>query len=67
MLIDNRTVDLNNCDGRKDISIVLANVDIVAENALGGIIADISGKPEDVNEALDYISSNGVRVEVIGR
>lgn len=91
-LIENRTVDLNNSDGRKlikltftkdsvgealiskvsrdynvDISIVLANVDIVAENALGGIIADISGKPEDVTEALDYISSNGVRVEVIGR
>ena len=91
-LIENRTVDSTNSDGKKlikltftkdsvgealiskvsrdynvDISIVLANVDIVAENALGGIIADISGAPDDVNAALEYISSNGVKVEVIGR
>ncbi|MBR6136161.1 MAG: ATP-binding cassette domain-containing protein [Clostridia bacterium] len=52
-------------DYNVDISIVLANVDIVAENALGGIIADISGDPDKVREALEYIASNGVRVEAI--
>lgn len=52
-------------DYNVDISIVLANVDIVAENALGGIIADISGTPDNVRDALSFISGNGVRVEVI--
>ena len=53
-------------DFNVDISITLANVDIIGEDPLGGIIAEISGEPDKVTVALDFIESNGVKVEVIG-
>ncbi|MBQ4506617.1 MAG: ATP-binding cassette domain-containing protein [Firmicutes bacterium] len=48
-----------------DVNLVLANVDVVGENALGGIIAKISGSAENVKGALEYMSSCGVNTEVI--
>ena len=48
-----------------DVNLVLANVDVVAGAALGGIVARISGNSEDVKAALEYIESRGVRTEVI--
>ena len=48
-----------------DISIVLANVDVVGDAALGGIVADISGTAEDVNNTLAFFKASGVKTEVI--
>jgi D-methionine transport system ATP-binding protein len=48
-----------------DVNIILANVDVVAEDALGGIIADISGTKENVSAAVDYLHSCGVKTEVV--
>lgn len=48
-----------------DLSIVLANVNLIGSDALGGIIATLEGDPDHVSQALDYIQKSGVRVEVI--
>ena len=48
-----------------DISIVLANVDVVGDAALGGIVADISGTAENVKDALAFFAASGVKTEVI--
>ena len=48
-----------------DVNLVLANVDVVAGAALGGIVAKISGEKDAVSAALAYIESCGVRTEVI--
>ena len=48
-----------------DISIVLANVDVVGDAALGGIVADISGTAEDVKNTLAFFEASGVKTEVI--
>jgi D-methionine transport system ATP-binding protein len=48
-----------------DVNLLLANVDVVADRALGGIVAEISGSGADVAAALEYIGSCGVRAEVI--
>ncbi len=48
-----------------DVNLLLANVDVVADRALGGIVAEISGERKNVAEALEYIHSCGVRAEVI--
>ena len=48
-----------------DVNLLLANVDVVADRALGGIAAEISGEKEAVAAALEYIKNCGVRVEVI--
>ena len=48
-----------------DLSIVLANVNLIGTDALGGIIATLEGDPDHVSQALDYIQKSGVRVEVI--
>ena len=48
-----------------DISIVLANVDVVGDAALGGIVADISGTAESINSTLAFFEASGVKTEVI--
>ncbi|MEE8809796.1 methionine ABC transporter ATP-binding protein [Lactimicrobium sp.] len=50
-------------DYNVDVSIVLANVDLVEESALGAIIANIKGTKENVENALAYLESRSVRVE----
>lgn len=48
-----------------DVNIMLANVDVVNTDALGGIIASIEGKPDDVEKAIRYLNECSVKVEVI--
>lgn len=50
-------------DCNVDVSIVLANVDLVEESALGAIIANIKGTEKNVEDAIAYLQSKGVRVE----
>lgn len=46
-----------------DLSIVLANVDLVEDTPLGSIIVELSGEASHVKAALEYIHESGVRVE----
>lgn len=48
-----------------DINIILGNVDIISSNALGGIIAEISGDAEKIDKAIAYLQSCDVKTEVI--
>lgn len=48
-----------------DVNIMLANVDVVNADALGGIIASIEGTRENVQSAIDFLHESNVRVEVI--
>ncbi len=46
-----------------NVSIVLANVDLVEDSALGAIIASVRGTKENIGKALAYLENRGVRVE----
>ncbi len=48
-----------------DVNIVLANVEMLQDIPLGGIIALCKGDPAKVIEALNYLESCNVKVEVI--
>lgn len=48
-----------------DVNIMLANVDVVNADALGGIIASIEGAKENVQRAIDFLHESNVKVEVI--
>ncbi len=49
-----------------DVNIMLANVDVVNADALGGIIASIEGNKEDIQDAIIiYLHASNVKVEVI--
>ena len=48
-----------------DVNIMLANVDVVNADALGGIIASVEGKKEDIQDAINYLQASNVKVEVI--
>ena len=48
-----------------DVNIMLANVDVVNADALGGIIASIEGNKEDIQDAINYLHASNVKVEVI--
>ena len=48
-----------------DLNIVLANVEILQDSTLGGLVAILSGKEEDVAAALAYLNENHVGTEVL--
>lgn len=48
-----------------DVNIMLANVDVVNADALGGIIASIEGNKEDIQDVINYLHASNVKVEVI--
>ena len=48
-----------------DVNIMLANVDVVNADALGGIIASIEGTKKNVQRAIDFLHESNVKVEVI--
>ena len=48
-----------------DVNIMLANVDVINADALGGIIASIEGAKENVQRAIDFLHESNVKVEVI--
>ena len=48
-----------------DINIVLANVEVIEDNPLGGMIALLGGEKKQVAAALNYLNENHVYTEVI--
>ena len=48
-----------------DINIVLANVEVIADNPLGGMVALLGGGEKQVAAALHYLNENHVYTEVI--
>ena len=48
-----------------DINIVLANVEVIEDNPLGGMIALLGGGEKQVAAALNYLNENHVYTEVI--
>ncbi len=48
-----------------NLSIVLANVELLQDSPLGGVIAIMKGEDMDIDQALSYIEKNNVKVEVI--
>lgn len=48
-----------------NVNIVLANVEILQGQALGGMIAALDGSQENVNKAKEYLTGHNVRVEVV--
>lgn len=48
-----------------NLSIVLANVEVLQGDPLGGMIAIVKGEEADILKAIQYIEENHVRVEVI--
>jgi D-methionine transport system ATP-binding protein len=48
-----------------DVDIVLANVELLQEGALGKMIVVLKGEEDDVKKAIAYMTENKVRVEVL--
>lgn len=48
-----------------NMNIVLANVELLQDSPLGGLIMTIGGRPEDVEAAIRYMRECKVKVEVI--
>lgn len=48
-----------------DCSIVLANVEVIGNEALGAMIVKISGEGANVERALEYMRENNVKLEVV--
>ena len=47
------------------LNIIFANIEIIQDAPIGGTVAIMSGKSEDIDAALDYIRNKNVGVEVI--
>lgn len=48
-----------------DLNIVLANVELVQEKPLGGMVVKIKGRPDDIGAAISYMRQCKVKVEVL--
>lgn len=48
-----------------DANIIFGNIELIGSAPLGGLVAIVSGKPEGIEGALDYLRDKGVGVEVI--
>ncbi|MGJ7457054.1 methionine ABC transporter ATP-binding protein [Halomonas sp. RA08-2] len=49
-----------------DVSILQAKVESIQERTLGLMIAELMGPPEKTREAIDYLESHDLHVEVLG-
>lgn len=49
------------------INIIFADLDIIQETPIGGLVASIDGKPERIPNALQWMVKKGVQVEVLKR
>ena len=47
------------------LNIIFANIEIIQDAPIGGTVAIMSGKSEDIDAALDYLKDKNVGVEVI--
>ena len=63
--VGNATISKISREYNVDVNIMLANVDVVNADALGGIIASIEGTKENVQRAIDFLHESNVKVEVI--
>ena len=63
--VGSATISKKSREYNVDVNIMLANVDVVNADALGGIIASIEGTRENVQSAIDFLHESNVRVEVI--
>ncbi len=48
-----------------DVNIIFGNVELIGSEPIGGLVSILSGKPEDIESALDYLREKSVGVEVI--
>lgn len=48
-----------------DISILFGNIELVEDNPIGGLVTVVSGKADDIDNAIDYIRKKGIEVEVV--
>ena len=48
-----------------DVNIIFGNIELIGSEPLGGLVAILSGKSSDIDEALDYLKQKDVGVEVI--
>lgn len=48
-----------------DINIIFGNVEIIGEHPIGGLVSIINGTPDNIENALEYLKSKNVGVEVI--
>jgi D-methionine transport system ATP-binding protein len=47
------------------INIIFADLDIVQETPIGGLVTIIAGKPEGIQNAIHWMEAKGVKVEVL--
>lgn len=48
-----------------DINIIFGNIELIGDHPIGGLISIVSGRKEDVEQAIAYLESKNVGVEVI--
>lgn len=48
-----------------DINIIFGNIEMIGENPIGGLVAIVHGKSEDIDGAIRYLREKNVGVEVI--
>lgn len=48
-----------------DVNIIFGNVELIGSEPIGGLVSILSGKPEDIENALNYLRDKNVGVEVI--
>ena len=47
------------------LNIIFANIEIIQDAPIGGTVAIMSGEPDSIDAALDYLRDKNVGVEVI--
>lgn len=50
---------------RIDANIIFGNIELIGSDPLGGLVAIVSGKAENIEAAMEYLRNKGVGVEVI--
>lgn len=48
-----------------DVNIIFGNVELIGTEPIGGLVSILSGKAEDIEQALEYLREKSVGVEVI--
>lgn len=48
-----------------DVNIIFGNVELIGSEPIGGLVSILSGKPGDIENALNYLRDKNVGVEVI--
>ncbi|MDR3348800.1 MAG: methionine ABC transporter ATP-binding protein [Acidaminococcales bacterium] len=49
-----------------DVSIICGNIDYIKDTPFGTLVAEVSGKKDDIESALSYLGRQKLRVEVLG-